>query len=110
MYLEILFGSDSAQKTLLFIENYSEAYCAEISKTYGVAASVIQKQLSKFEKGGVLVSRRVGRSRLYEFNPRYFFLKELKALLARSLNTMSEETLKKYYRNRKRPRRKGKPL
>ena len=110
MLLKALFGSDSAVKTLLFIENYNEGFCAEISKTYGVSASMIQKQLDKFEDGGVLSSKMVGRSRLYQFNPRFYYLNELKTLLNKALDSLSEEEIKKYYRNRKRPRRKGKPL
>ena len=82
----------------------------EISKTYGVSASMIQNQLDKFEEGGALSFKMVGRSRLYQFNPRFYYLKELKALLNKALGSLPEEEIKKYYRNRKRPRRKGKPL
>jgi hypothetical protein len=110
MVLKSIFGSDSAVKTLLFIENYGEGFCAEISSTYGVSASMIQKQLDKYEENGVLVAKKVGRSRLYLFNPRFYFLIELKALLRKALDSLPEKEVKKYYRNRKRPRRKGKAL
>ena len=110
MILKALFGSDSAVKTLLFIENYGEGVCSEIARTYDVPASMIQKQLDKFEEGGVLAAKMVGRSRLYTFNPRFYFLPELKSLLGKALNSLPETQIKKYYRNRKRPRRKGKAL
>lgn len=110
MILSTLFGSDSAVKTLLFVENYEEGYCSEISKTYKMPASMIQKQLDKFEAGGILVARTVGRTRVYQFNPRFYFLKELKALLRKAIESLPKEQQKEFFRNRKRPRRKGKPL
>ncbi len=110
MILNTLFGSDSATKTLLFIENYEEGYCAEISRTYGLSSSVIQKQLDKFEAGGILAAKMIGRSRVYQFNPRFYFLDELKALLKKALESFPKEQQQDFFRNRKRPRRKGKPL
>jgi hypothetical protein len=56
------------------------------------------------------VSRTAGRTRLYEFNPRYTFLKELKSLLEKALSFYPEEEREKLLMNRRRPRRRGKPL
>jgi hypothetical protein len=58
----------------------------------------------------VLASRLKGRTRLYVFNPRYPFLKELKALLEKALQFMPKAEKEKYYMPRLRPRRSGKPL
>ena len=110
MEFSILFGSESAARTLLYIANYGRGYCREIADTFEVSASMIQNQLEKFEQNGVLVAVNVGRSRVYEFNPRYPFKKELLELLDKRLKVASEKELKKYYRKRMRPRRKGKPL
>jgi hypothetical protein len=52
----------------------------------------------------------LGRTRLYELNPRWFFYKELKALLEKALAALPAEEVKRYYRARRRPRRPGKPL
>ncbi len=109
MDLSILFGSESAAKTLLYIANYKKGYCAEIARTYGVSPTVIQNQLDKFEQNGVLVAINVGRSRVFEINPRYVFKKDLLSMLSTALEVMPREEVKKYYRNRQRPRRKGKP-
>ena len=70
----------------------------------------IQKQLAKFESGGVLVSRPAGRTRLYSFNPRYPFLKELRGLLEKALSFYPEQEREALLMNRRRPRRRGKPL
>jgi hypothetical protein len=70
----------------------------------------IQKQLDKLEAGGVLVSREVGKTRPYVFNPRYPFLNELKALLGKALSFYSQEEQDKFMMNRRRPRARGKTL
>ncbi|WP_434685931.1 hypothetical protein [Pseudanabaena minima] len=47
--------------------------------------STVQKQLQKFEDSGLLVSRSVGKTRLYTWNPRSPFVEQLKLLLAQRL-------------------------
>jgi len=56
------------------------------------------------------VSRSVGRTRQFEINPRYPFLRELKSLLDRALTFYSAEERERLVMNRRRPRRAGKPL
>ncbi|OVE74799.1 transcriptional regulator, partial [bacterium E08(2017)] len=55
-------------------------------------------------------SRSEGRTRLYRFNPRYSFLKELKALLSKALSFYPEDERETLTIVRRRPRRKDKPL
>jgi len=110
MEFSALFGSDSATNTLLFITNYGKGYCREIAETFQVSVSMIKNQLNKFEQNGVLVASEIGRTRVFEFNPRYPYKKELLSLLEKRLSLMSEKELKLYYRKRTRPRKKGKPL
>jgi hypothetical protein len=43
------------------------------------------------------VSRTLGRTRVYELNPRWFFYKELKALLEKALAALPVEEVKKHY-------------
>ncbi len=109
--LESLFGGQAAAKVLLFIENYGEGYASWIAKTFEMPVSEVQKQLKKFEEVGVLVSRMVGTSRVYTWNPRDPALDGLRQLLKSTLDYgISRDRLKKYFRQRRRPRRKGKPL
>jgi len=70
----------------------------------------IQQQLERLENGSVVFSSLIGRTRIYQFNPRYPFLKELKSLIQKAMQFLSEEEIQKYYRKRTRPRKKGKPL
>lgn len=109
--LEALFGGQAAAKVLLFIENYGDGYASWIAKTFEMPVSEVQKQLQKFEEAGVLVSRMVGTSRIYTWNPRDPSLAGLRQLLQSTLDFgIPEERLKAYFRQRRRPRRRGKPL
>ncbi len=109
--LEALFGGKAAARVLLFMENYGEGYAARISKTFEMPLSEVQKQFTKFEQAGILVSRMVGPSRIYTWNPRDPALEGLRLILRETLDKgIPEKTLKDFYRQRQRPRRKDKPL
>ena len=108
--LEPLLGSTNAERVLVFILVRTEGYAREIARVFGGDPDSIQKQLGKFESGGVLVSRTAGRTRLYSLNPRYPFLKELKSLLEKALSFYPEQEREQLVMNRRRPRRRGKPL
>lgn len=109
--LEVLFGGKAAAKVLLFIENYGDGYASRIAKTFDMPLSEVQKQLRKFEQAGILVSRMVGNSRIYTWNPRDPALEGLQELLRQTLEQgIPERTLQKYYRQRQRPRRRGKAV
>jgi DNA-binding transcriptional ArsR family regulator len=109
--LETLFGGKAATRVLLFIENYGDGYASKIARIFDMPLSEVQKQLRKFEDSGILVSRRVGNSRIYTWNPRDPALKGLQELLRQTLEDgIPEATLQQYFRQRQRPRRRGKGL
>jgi len=108
--LEPLLGSTNAERVLVFILTRNEGYVREIARVLGGDPDSIQKQLAKFESGGVLVSRTAGKTRLYSFNPRYPFLKELRGLLEKAVSFYPESQREALLMNRRRPRRRGKPL
>jgi len=108
--LEGVFGNASAEKVLLYLEQYGEGYATAIAKNFdGLTLHMAQRQLERFEAAGALVSTLKGRTRLYTWNPRYPFSKELRALLARALEALPDAERKRYFSERKRPRRAGKP-
>ena len=108
--LEGLLGSVDAERALLFIAGRGAGYGTEIADFWGATLSSVQKSLDRLEAGGLLVSRTVGRTRVYEWNPRWPFNDELQALLAKALNYLPEEDRQRLLENRRRPRRRGKPL
>lgn len=108
--IEVLLGSKNAERVLMYIFTRSEGYAREIASFYGTDLKPIQMQLDKFEKSGILVSRSIGRTRPYEFNPRYPFLDELKALLEKALSFYPAKQQEELKMNRRRPRARGKDL
>lgn len=105
-----LLGSSEAEKVLAFIEVRGQGYAYEIANFYSSNLRGIQKQLERLEHGGVLVSKKVGRTRLYTFNPRFAFKKELEALIQKAVSYYPESLRNALIIRRERPRRKGKPL
>jgi hypothetical protein len=108
--LEPILGSKSSEKVLIFIEALGEGYAREISRFFEITLDPVQKQLNKLELGGILVSFIKGRTRIYTFNPRYPFLKELKAMLDKAITFYPEEEQERLLMNRRRPRCRGKSL
>ncbi len=108
--IESLLGSKNAERVLIYIFAREEGYAREIASFYKTDLKSIQMQLDKFEKSGVLVSRTVGRTRPYVFNPRYPFLNELKSLLGKALSFYPEKDHEELVMNRRRPRARDKGL
>jgi len=108
--LEGIFGNRTAERVLLFLEQYGEGYAREIAGTFGdVSVSMALAQLKRFEAAGLLVSVPRGRTLLFTWNPRYAFLAEVRALLHKALDALPESDRRRYFRARRRPRRSGKP-
>ena len=108
--LEPLLGSIKRENVLMYLYGRDEGYAREISVFFKTDLSQIQKQMERLENGGVLYSRKVGKTRLYGLNPRYPFLAELKALLDKTLSFYPPDEKERLTMVRRRPRRKGKPL
>jgi hypothetical protein len=107
--LASLFGNSTAEKVLLFLEANETAYAQQIADALSIRLSVVQKQVRRLEQGGVLISRAVGRTRVFGFNPRFGFTDELRALLRRALSTLPDAERLPYL-VRQRPRLTGKPI
>jgi len=108
--IEVLLGSKNAERVLIYIFAREEGYPREIARYFNTDLKSIQNQMDKLEASGVLVSRAVGRTRPYEFNPRYPFLNELKALLEKALSFYPAKEQEELTMNRRRPRSRGKEL
>lgn len=102
-----LFGSKAAYQVLMFLENYEQGYPSQIAKTFEMSLSQVQNQLQKFEQLGLLVSRKEGPTRVYYFK-RGPIVDALREFLRAMLDGLPETTIRKYYRERRRPRRQGK--
>jgi len=110
--LEALFGNETIERVLFYLLQNKTCYALQLKKQFQTSLSRMQQALLRLESGGILVSTLVGKTRVFQFNPRFFFRKELLAFLQIVYDTLPEEIKKKYYEPtiRRRPRRTGKPL
>ena len=110
MMIEPIVGSRSSEQVFIFLVARENGYATEIARFFDADLYAIQRQLDRLESADVLVSKKIGRTRVFQFNPRYPFLKELKALLTRVLEYYPDKVKEKLIMNRRRPRKKDKPL
>ncbi len=108
--LKSLLGSAVREQVLIFILARGAGYATEIAGFFGLGLSQVQRQLDVLENGGVLVSQPVGRTRVYQYNRRYAFVPELQALLEKAMSYYPTNTQHELSMNRRRPRRRKKPL
>ena len=107
---EAILGSTSKERVLLYLLARDKGYAREIARFFNASVTTIQKQLETLEANNVLYSEEQGRTLLYSLNPRYPLIKELRTLLEKALTFYPENEQDKLVMNRRRPRRKGKPL
>jgi DNA-binding transcriptional ArsR family regulator len=110
--LEYLFGNKNVEKVLIYLFLHEKANATELSRAFNSALDPIQKTLRKLEEGGLIVSFLEGRTRVFHWNPRYPFLKEIQALAEKAYDFLPLNVQETYYqlKKRKRPRKTGKPL
>lgn len=112
MIFDKLFGNKNTEHVLFYLLKNKSCYAFGLAKQCGGAVNGFQQALKRLELAGVIVSSLQGKTRVYEFNPRYLFLNELKALISTAYKTIPLPICQKKYEPllRTRPRRPGKPL
>ncbi len=108
--LRDLLGSVNKERVLVYLYARGQGYAREIARFFGCPLSPVQSALNALESAGVLVSRQIGTSREYTFNPRYPARDELRALIARAVDLYPPDLRQALLVTRSRPRRTGKPL
>jgi hypothetical protein len=108
--LEGIFGNKTAERVLLHIFHYGEIHASAIARDYEMALNPIKGQLDRFERAGVLVSKELGRSRVYSFNPKSPFTSPVKSLVQMVYDSIPLRERESIFAERRRPRRKGKPV
>lgn len=108
--LEGVFGNKTAERVLLHIFHYGESHASAIAKDFGMALNPVIQQLNRFEDAGVLVSKVVGRSRVYSFNPKSAIVRPIKELVEIAYESIPLKERQELFQTRRRPRRKGKPV
>lgn len=102
-----IFGSQVRTDTLVAVGRLGRTYPAEIAATINRRVTEIQRAVATLERAGLIVTTKVGNTRITELNPRYWAKDELYALLLR----LSElPRYRGWWTVRRRPRAMGKPL
>lgn len=108
--IETIVGNKTAEKVLLYLENYNECYAKGVADAFDIPVFSVQRQLLKFEAGGILISQLNGKTRMFYWNSRFPLRNEFRAFLKRAIELLPESEREKYFTERRRPRRTGKPL
>ena len=108
--LEKILGSDIAMKIMLHLVHYGEMYPSAVAKDYELTLSAVQKQFARFEEAGVLVSKLMGRTRVYMFNKKSKAATKFYDLIKVYYDGLSVKDKEKIFSQRRRPRRPGKPV
>ncbi len=108
--VEGLFGNKTAEKVLLHIFHYGESHASIIASDFKIATTPVRKQLNRFETAGILISKEVGKSRVYTFNKKSVFTGLIKKIIEIVYESIPLVERQKIFQVRRRPRRKGKPV
>lgn len=108
--IETIFGNTTAAKIMLYLFHNGEAYASGIASDMGITKSQVIKQLNRFEEAGIFVSKEMGKIRVYTFNPKLGVTKKLKDLIQVFYDAIPLEQKEQMFSERRRPRRKGKPV
>jgi len=108
--LEGIFGNKTAERIMLQIYHYGEIHASAIASDYKMALNPVRQQLARFESAGILVSKQVGRSRVFSFNPKSVFTKPIKEIVRIAYESIPLKERQELFKTRRRPRRRGKPV
>ncbi len=108
--LSKILGSETAAKIMLHLCHYGEIYPSAVAKDYRMSQSAVQKQFERFENAGILVSKLVGKTRIYFFNKKFPPTTPFMELVKIYYESLSLEDKEKIFATRRRPRRPGKPV
>lgn len=77
------FGSQARTQALLALSLMSETYPRELARVLELSLFGVQRALASLERDGLVISRMLGRTRLYALSPRYLASRELREYLER---------------------------
>ncbi len=103
------FGSTARSQVLLALRLMGSSYARELSRLLDLALNGVQGSLRSLERDGLIIARPVGRTRVFELNPRYFAASALTGYLDK-LTAVDRDLQSRVAALRRRPRRSGKPV
>ncbi|MEZ5162285.1 MAG: hypothetical protein R2688_00760 [Fimbriimonadaceae bacterium] len=104
-----IFGTETRTNFLLALHAMEPTYVAEIARVINASQENTKFTSEQLIEAGIVTARQMGRTKVLEFNNRFFAVNQLRALLAEIYMTDSE-LQRKVNQVRKRPRRTGKEV
>lgn len=108
--LDKVLGNETAMKLMLQLYHYGEVYPSAVAKDCGMSLSPVQRQCERFEEAGILISKLVGKTRVYIFNQKSPATKAFMNLIKVYYDNLSLKDKEALFSSRRRPRRAGKPV
>jgi predicted ArsR family transcriptional regulator len=108
--LEGIFGNKTAEKILIHIMHYGEIHAAAIARDYSISENQVRNQLDRFENANIIISKVIGRARLYRFNPKSPYSKAVQEIIKIAYNSIPLSEKENLFKIRRRPRKKGKDI
>jgi DNA-binding transcriptional ArsR family regulator len=108
--LDKVLGSEVAMKIMFHLIHYGEIYPTAVANDYKLSLSAVQKQFERYEQAGILVSKLVGKTRVYFFNKKSKAAIAFMNFIKIYYDGLSIEDREKIFSERRRPRRGGKPV
>ena len=110
--LQRLFGNEAIEKVIFYLLKNDSCYGKELAQNFDISLGYVQRTLYKLERANVIVSFQVGRTRVFNLNPRYALINELTLFFEKAYSFLPDDIKSRYYEktDRKRPRRTGKKL
>lgn len=105
-----LFGSRAAESVLLHLFHHGESHGRAVSADFDISLDSVQRNLDKFEKSGVLICKKQGRTLVYTWNPRSRLAARLKDLVEIIYESMPLPLREQTFSVRRRHRSKDKPI
>jgi|JI9StandDraft_2_1071091.scaffolds.fasta_scaffold1192757_1 predicted transcriptional regulator len=109
MLVSIL-GNKTAEKVMLHLFHYNESHASAISNDLSIPLTPVVAQLKRFEEGGILISKQVGRSRVYSFNQKSNYYKPLQDLVRIAYESIPLSERQKLFKKSRKPRKSSKIL
>lgn len=92
-----LLGSNSVEKTLLYLLVNEQCYAHQLHRKLGLALTPVQKALERLEKGGVIFSKNEKNRKIYRFNTNFPMIYEVELLLKKTYQQLSAQERKCYH-------------
>ena len=108
--LETIFGNETVATILLNLYHYDGIHARAIARNMGKVHGGIVHQLDRLEAGGLLVSKEIGRTRVYMFNPKSPYTALVKQIIQITYDSLPPKLKEKIFSEHSRPRAKGKPI